>query len=210
LEDTETRATTLTHLKDDSNGEDSEIPKKRWVIFDMVKLGKLSSVIPQSILKLGFKDDQIKEALVYLESLSNDFTKDEMLKKAIEHVVLYQRRLETVVEIEEEDRQMPSQNTPTVGERLFRLYKPPAPPKSENHSPKIAVVVQEIQEVTLSKEDLSEVSCLICYDFIPKRFLQSGKPILPCEHQFCKPCYIAYLQDKINNNKVDNHLKIPF
>lgn len=126
-----------------------------------------------------------------------------MLKKAVEHLVQHQHRLETVIEIEEEDRQMPSQNLAPVSESLFRLHKPPAPPKSGNHSPKNKPeeVEQKIKKV-VPQEELSEISCLICYDFIPKRSLPEVSSILPCEHQFCRPCYIAYLQDKINNNKV--------
>ena len=45
-------------------------------------------------------------------------------------------------------------------------------------------------------------TCPICYRTMPEYFVA---PLLRCDHTFCDKCYVVYLKEQIDNNKVNNY-----
>ena len=59
------------------------------------------------------------------------------------------------------------------------------------------------QPLSASMNKPGMFTCPICYRTMPTYFVA---PLLKCDHTFCDKCYVVYLKEQIDNNKVYHSL----
>ena len=181
---------------------------------------------------IAFGEDQIEEAVLYLDTLPGHLSREEMLKMTIEHLVERRRTMNHIIDVEDhsnsESRDY-GQDRQDHNDSMFKKLSPPRPPKtSQTPNSKLERMQMNDNEFEAERKVMptiikggrqGETLSLNNIDkFEEKEIVPPGtascmicynylpvsqlESVLGCGHAFCSDCQRRHIEEHINTNKV--------
>lgn len=184
----------------DLDGEEylgEEPGPKKWVIYDMVKL--------------GFEEAQIIEAIEFMETLPEELSREQLMNQVAEKFAGKVASLNEIIE-KWEKNELKEEKLPRVVDAVaIEIQKTKTEDVLEKKEVKekkeLKKAKEEVKEVKEAKIFQKSVTCQVCFNYYSE---EEVKPVLKCKHAFCKSCYQFYIEQliKVNKVRIYNDLKV--